>query len=484
MFLLSVALLGFAHVAFLPPFEGFDETAHFSYIQQIADTGTLPQIVYGKLSTDVEGYTGPLPSSIDPARNYHPYFAQNETPAPQSPLRYAPGGTANWQAQHAPLYYAVLAPFYTLARDDGLNTAMFLLRGVSWLAAFAGFAIGSFASIKALPADRTDFAPVILAWPLLLPGFFPEMARLGNDSFCLLFMGIAWALLLRFLDRRDTMTAVQLAFVLTLGFWTKAFFIPITGGIGLFLAYVAWRRRDRHLLRNGAVAVAPAFILGGSWYIFNILATGGTGFLLADRPESFWSALATRFDVGQLLHGLGGIAFSFVWPGTWSFARFHPIFTAPVVILVALAVLWWLLRLRRTDEAALAPLFIAGPVLAGLVVYLLTQMARSANANGAPGWYLHILQGPLAFAVALGWSKSWEMRTLTVYALAFHAMCWFTQLSFFSGCALRPPGARYMEIGDCLISFSNLATMTYPVLGSVLLLMAILSAARTATLRA
>ncbi len=483
LLLLAVALLGFAHIAFLPPFEGFDETAHFSYVQQIADTGTLPQVVRGKLSTDVEGYAGPLPTSIDPARSYHPYFADNGTAVAQTPLRFAPGTTDNWQAQHAPLYYAVLAPFYALTREAGVNAAMFMLRSISWIAAFTGFVVGSLASLCALPEDKKNFAPVILGWPLLLPGFFPEMARLGNDSFCLLFMGVAWALLLRLLDRRDMMTAIWLSLALTLGFWTKAFFIPITAGIGVFLAYVAWRRRDRQIAINGVAAVIAAFILGGSWYVGNILATGGTGFLLADRPESFWSALATRFDLVVLFRGLVGIAFSFVWPGTWSFARFHPIFTAPVVVMVGLGFVWWLLRLRRNDEAALAPLFIVGPVVAGLLVYLLTQMARPENANGAPGWYLHILQGPMALALALGWRNSWDMKALGVYALVFHVVCWFSQLSFFSGCAYRPPEGRYIEIGDCMIAFTPLAAITFPVVGAILLAVAMASAARSLTVR-
>ncbi len=483
LLLLSVALLGFAHIAFLPPFEGFDETAHLSYIQQIADAGTLPRLGRDKLSTDVEGYAGPLPTSIDPARSYHPYFAGDAGPVAQTPLNYAPGTTDNWQAQHAPLYYAALAPFYALVRDGGLNATLFVLRGISWLAAFAGFAVGSWASIKALPSERAAFAPVILAWPLLLPGFFPEMARLGNDSFCLLFMGIAWAQLLRLLDKRDILTAALLATTLALGFWTKAFFIPITGGIGLFLTYVAWRRRDRQLAMNGAIAVVAPFILGGSWYIAKILATGGTGFLLADRPESFWEALATRFDLAVLFRGLVGIVFSFAWPGTWSFARFHPIFTAPVVLLLGLGFLWWLLRLRRNDDVALAPLFVAGPVVAGLIVYLLTQMARPENANGAPGWYLHILQGPLALALALGWRKTWDMKALTAYALGFHAVCWLSQLSFFSGCAVRTPEARYISLGDCLIAFPNLAAVTYPMLGATLAVIALASAARAMTVR-
>src|SRR6516225_9387061 len=55
-------LLGLAHVAMLPPWEGFDETAHYSYLQQLADTRTLPR--WGdRMSKAVEEYAfaAPLP---------------------------------------------------------------------------------------------------------------------------------------------------------------------------------------------------------------------------------------------------------------------------------------------------------------------------------------------------------------------------------------------------------------------------------------
>ncbi|PYM60955.1 MAG: hypothetical protein DMD79_14360 [Candidatus Rokuibacteriota bacterium] len=47
-------LLGVAHVAILPPWEGFDETAHYSYLQQLADRGELPRLGTARMSTDVE----------------------------------------------------------------------------------------------------------------------------------------------------------------------------------------------------------------------------------------------------------------------------------------------------------------------------------------------------------------------------------------------------------------------------------------------
>ena len=51
--LLASLLIGLGHVAALPPFEGIDERAHYSYIEQIAKTGTLPR--FGdKIRQDVQ----------------------------------------------------------------------------------------------------------------------------------------------------------------------------------------------------------------------------------------------------------------------------------------------------------------------------------------------------------------------------------------------------------------------------------------------
>ena len=63
MLFLATLLIGLAQVALLPPWEGFDETAHFSFIQQIADTGTWPT---GKepLSQDVEASSRKTPAGV------------------------------------------------------------------------------------------------------------------------------------------------------------------------------------------------------------------------------------------------------------------------------------------------------------------------------------------------------------------------------------------------------------------------------------
>jgi hypothetical protein len=41
--LAGALLIGLAQILVLPPWEGFDETAHYSYVQQLAETGRWPR---------------------------------------------------------------------------------------------------------------------------------------------------------------------------------------------------------------------------------------------------------------------------------------------------------------------------------------------------------------------------------------------------------------------------------------------------------
>src|SRR5450756_2384219 len=70
-----VAGLGFC--ALFPPFDGFDETAHYSYIQQIAQTGTWPRL-NDPVTADVDDYLKVAPSTIAlKARWSYPAFSKH-----------------------------------------------------------------------------------------------------------------------------------------------------------------------------------------------------------------------------------------------------------------------------------------------------------------------------------------------------------------------------------------------------------------------
>lgn len=484
LLLLAVALAGIAHLAFLPPFEGFDEAGHFSYIQQIADTGQIPHPGANSRSADVDAYPGPRSySGVAPfdqvsGVTFKEFFA-GPLPGPLGPVErtYQPGNSLNGESQHPPLFYLLLVPLYLLGRSWSWPALLLLLRSASWALAFTGFAVGCLATQRQLRPLNTS-PPLLLlvpAWPFLFPQFFPEMARLGNDSLCLFLAGIAWALLPRLLERKRPADALLMGVILGLGLLTKAFFLGITGGLALFLVFVALKRNEWSLLRIVVMTTGVAVALGGAWYTYELYSTGSlTGardVIAAARQGNLGQRMIEGFSLLRFLQGIGQITVSFAWAGTLSFNRFPPIYTLPMILLALLPSLEWLRRLARLPITAAAPLFIAGPFILGLAYFRLTQMARDGEGTGTPGWYLHMLAGPLAFALVLGWRWRRVLAGLALYALGFHAFVWTMQLSLFSGCAYKAGTYKYtqFDLGGCLIVPERLAVLGYPLLGGMAL---------------
>jgi len=478
LLLLTVGLLGIAHVAFLPPFEGTDERGHWSYIQQLADTGLAPRVGTAMISADVDAYPGP-DALMTGGRAYRDFFA-----APVPDMRaaverqYAPGEFLNWEAEHPPLYYLLLAPLYLMAKDWSWPSHMLLLRLMSWSFAFAGFSIGCVATQRALlslgvaPAVRL----LVPAWPLMFPQFFPEMARLGNDSLCLLLVSIAWCFVLQGLGNPKPVAAIGLGLALGLGLLTKAFFWPVGAGALAVLVVAGIRERDGRYVATAVIAAAIAIAVGGAWYLRNLAVTGSFfgafDFILSSQAGGTWDRLVARFgpdEVRIVLRGLAVLSGSFAWAGTASLAMLPRIFTAPLVLLAILPLGVWLWHINRRPALVMAPLLLALPLLLGLLYHVLTQAPFGENRIGTPGWYFHILFAPLAFALALGWRPNLLFRGLLVYAIAFHAVCWATQLSVFSGCAYKPGPhlSLQLDASSCLISPANLAVLGEPWLGAV-----------------
>ena len=69
--LVGSLLIGLSFAALLPPFEGFDETAHYSYIEQIAETGAWPRL-NDPIAVEVSDYldAAPAPTSLHARWSY------------------------------------------------------------------------------------------------------------------------------------------------------------------------------------------------------------------------------------------------------------------------------------------------------------------------------------------------------------------------------------------------------------------------------
>jgi len=340
LILIAVTLVGIAHIALLPPWEGFDEYAHWSSIQQIADTHTLPYYGRAYISADVDAYAGPMPYGTNAPfdktgrETYRGFRERGGRSVEVSAIsRYRPGAGLNWEAQHPPLFYLVMAPVYEMTRDFGWVNHLFALRLAAWALAVVGLTIGAIATGRIVAKEEPAVGPIMAGFPFLIPQFFPEMARLGNDSLCLLFMGITWALTIRVSQHGAQLRhSLALGVVLGLGLLTKAFFLPISAAIGTLLAARWWRDRSLDKARDMLAVAAIASLIGGWWYVRNYVLygsfVGAADFLQADAGFGFWEGMRRNFSIAEFLRGLGMLAGTFSLAGTWSLARLPEVLIA------------------------------------------------------------------------------------------------------------------------------------------------------------
>jgi hypothetical protein len=476
LMLAAVLLAGLAHLLILPPFEGFDEPAHWSSLSRIAHDGRIP--VYGedRLDAAVRGYPGPHAYSgvppFDPAfgasyREWEPGRGPGETSPPGT---FTPDIAPNWQAQHPPLYYLLMTPVFLASQHLSWVDHFAVLRLASWLMAFTGLVIGAEAACRRLPGITPGLGGVMAAWPFLFPQFFPEMARLGNDALCLLLAALVFRQTLEMEARGHTIrSGALLGLWLGLGLLTKAFFLPISAG---GMAWLGWRwlaeGRGTGRLKAMAVTALTAGLIGGWFYVWQLAAhgtpTGGDEFIRFAEEGSVLAGLAENFSLPALVRGLAAIAGSFAWAGTWSLTRPPEILLAGPVLLMGFVLARCLWRARSLPPAALLPLFMAAPMAAGLVYHLLVRIAFTGAGSGTPGWYLHILAPALIVAVAAGWRGSRLIApALAAWSAGLLALGMTLQLSLFSGCAGKGPGRRYdLSASDCLIDTAQLSALGRP----------------------
>ena len=504
---LATLLVGIAWILVLPPFEGFDETAHYSSIREIADARRLPAYGQSRIATLVEGYGAQAPL---------PYMQQHGVPlerpmsyrdlmrddaaraafvaafgtATDVPRRFEPGTSLNWQAQHPPLYYMLLAPLIRASDGASLVTQMMVLRVASWLMAVAGLAIGVWGTAQCVrectqdgscgatsrqdastPAGCAGWCRALpaacLAYPFLVPMFFPEFARIGNDALCLLIFGACWALMLPMLGRTTSLwRAAALGACLGAGLLTKAFFLPISLGALGCLAWTAWRRRGpgaqrRSALCGIAVTAAVALLVGGWWsvtaYLQHGVATGSNDVIVLDRDGGLLAGLERHFAWQYVGRGVAAFVATWYFAGTWTLARLPIWMYAPglaaLAIMCAFASRSWRVSGPRRLMSAL--IWVAAPLLVAFGYYLLVRIAGGSEGHGTPGWYMNILAPACALPLALGMIAlgrrrlgAWLARAMWLWMVAFVVIAFWMHAALYAGVAIKDMQTRQLTCPD------------------------------------
>ncbi len=419
---------GLFYCVSLPVWEGFDEPAHFGYVQRVAVAGAWLVRPDTSSTREVESSISLLPM---------PWVLRNEPlvrethesywrlPAAQrrdreqqlAALPRSLGALDSLtalpvEAPQPPLAYWLMAPVYKLFAGSPLVTRVLVLRLVNLLLASiavpaawcaARYLFGATTEAEAHGGDAGRVAIAVAAVVALVPEVMFDSARVANSGLSIALFSALAVLLLAIAEER-TGVALWAGLVLGLGLLTKAFFLTAVPAVVALLVWAVWKGRLR--LRSAAASLGIAAAISGWWYVRNLSITGSFSGLLQDaalRNTPISQRLQRAAEVDWLV-ALDSTFFSHIWFGSWSFLqvrswiyRFFAVLA--VLALIGLAVAWARScppRRRLAALSALYALFCAGLAYHILITFLVNGISSSA------GWYLCAVIVPEAILAVVG----------------------------------------------------------------------------------
>ena len=383
----------------LPLWEGWDEYAHFAWLEHWNEKGTLPRYdtpVSREIEASLE--LTPLTEELKWLGPEHFTYAQWWALAPPeragrtgrlANLRgewrgFAPKGSlVFYEAQQPPLYYWLAAIPERLASGWPLRERVVLVRLLSLLLASAVIPLGWWAALSVVGEGGAAMCAALLA---VAPGLAIDVSRVANDG---LAIAVA-AFILVALVRRWPGWILGLA--LGAGLLSKAYLLSL-------IPAVIWLRR-----KHALVPVALALGVAGWWYARNLaLGYAVSGWL--DRADPM--ALVAAVVHVNWLSALNITAKSFVWFGAWSFLTLK---SWAYTLLELVSGLGFVSAVRRPRLSAVWAM--AGFHLVAMSYGVLVYFGAHKIGN-LPGWYLWPMAAPLALLLAAGLGR----RTAVLIAL-------------------------------------------------------------------
>jgi 4-amino-4-deoxy-L-arabinose transferase-like glycosyltransferase len=291
-----------------PAFSGHDEVAHYSHIRTLATEGrlpTLPNLTQWRAvaSTGQTPPTDQLPAELYPyCRFVLDWYCEpaNERWSRTPPRivtvlgQLYPSGY-DYTANHPPLYYALMTPFYWLTRGLSPLAQQYIFRLLAiplgavtvWLAYRLAMTI--------FPGDAF-LAVTTAALVAFQPQISYEAAMVNNDIASIALY--AWMTLLLARGIRDKFpyrTCVWLGVGFGLALLTKGTSLSVAPAIALAIILASGWRDVRTWVTKGALAAAPAAILAAPWYVYMYRTYGNFDALPQVAALQWWNSPAGSF---------------------------------------------------------------------------------------------------------------------------------------------------------------------------------------------
>jgi hypothetical protein len=471
--MLIFTLLSTANVLLLPPYEGFDETAHYSYISILADRHEIPDFRLTVLDATIENdrwglprpYMAIPPFEVNGGLTYSEFFnndadVERETAVsrlwqmPREKVSYRPGHDRNWEGQHPPLYYLMMILPYRLASTWPPGERLLFLRLFS-VALACGSLVFWLNAIRLFqsPSSRRLLLLAGLA-VVFLPSLVYDLARIGNDSLAaLLFAGTFYFLLSTYVNKqKQVRDYVGLATTLGLGLLSKLFFLPLLAGAILFSV---WLGLQVTKIRLGPLLFRVLLLLGGplllaGWWFglcyfrYGAAITSSEIYLfqhIADPPGDQLTSI--QFFV-KMIRAMMGFVATFLWCGTWSLVR-PPVYLYACFLPLFMLIICGLISLVRghvetdTRQIIVVALFLVVPLLLGFVYHMYLRVKFTGIGIGTGGYYLFFAWPIIGiwFAFSFEATKTVPLKIAVLLAFAlitfFEVAGWWRSALIYSG---------------------------------------------------
>ncbi len=367
----------------LPLWEGIDEEFHYGYVQYLEAHHRFPVLGQTGLSLEINRSLELLPTSFLMIRNtrmkgvrsFDQYFALDsslrhslyrQAQSIPTDLRLSESAeySTNYEVQHAPLAYIVMAIPDSLLSPVPLPRRVWIMRLIVSFACVVLMFSGMLALCREAGLDER-FSAVMIFLMFSCQMFWATVAHVDNDWLAVPLALWLVVMALRFDRQPSTRPAVWLAALLGLGLLTKAYFLMF---VPLYLlAVFAWHRRRRLSLREVLAMFAIPAILAGPWYARNLTLYGNLSARVEESAGVTTAvALKSLLDI-PWLKSLAFMARATFWLGNASFTDFSVATMNTVLLLLTIGLI---LSLRR--PVLKREVFLWAPVIVfcGGMIYL------------------------------------------------------------------------------------------------------------------
>jgi 4-amino-4-deoxy-L-arabinose transferase-like glycosyltransferase len=479
-------LKGIFYCVLFPIWEGYDEYAHFGFIQFVATHHELP-VPDSVVSREVEASLElvPLPwllrEWLPPHVTHDAYWrltSEERALRQQAMLELpvaaqtAPGQNALYEGKQGPLYYWLMAPLEWLLQGAPLATRVLLFRIANILLASALIPL-TFASGRLV--FRSEYA-ALCACVLLaaMPELLIDSSRVGNQTLAMVLYGVLTYLSLEALDGKPRFLLIGAALGLIL--LSKAYALAAIPAV-CFVLISAVRRTGIQIrssfLAAGSLVLAAG--IAGWWYLRNIQLTGSLVWVdgAPSHPIRKLDLIryAMRVHWGEALDSLIG---SHLWYGNWSFLAvrswMYRVFEG-LIVLIAIGLIITVLKSLRSGPDALplrhviALLMLFAGFLAAMGYHVLINFINS-NVSATCGWYLYAVAVPEALLVIAG-LRGFGRRKNVLFlmlagafvALELYATQWVL-IPYYTGLIAHTPSGALQSFhpGRVTITFPELLT--------------------------